>query len=76
MWLSKPVYEILPYFYFVAGLLALGASAYVNYWYWPTIGTIVGFACLVAGLVVWLKRKDYRHSRDHYRIDTDSLDDL
>ena len=63
MWLSRPLYESVPYFYLAAGLGSLVASLYVNYWHWPLICTAVGLACLVAGLVVWLKRRDYRHSR-------------
>ena len=64
MWLSKPLYEAVPYFYFVAGVGSLVASLYVNYWYWPAICTGLGLVCLLIGLVVWLKRRDYRQSRD------------
>lgn len=60
MWVSKPIYESLPYFYLLFGALALGASMYVNHWYWPTICFVTGLVCLVAGLVVLLKRRDYR----------------
>ena len=37
MWVSKPIYESLPYFYLVTGVLSLAASLYLNHWYWPTI---------------------------------------
>ena len=60
MWVSKPIYESLPYFYLLFGAMALGASMYVNHWYWPTICFVTGLFCLVAGLVVLLKRRDYR----------------
>ena len=60
MWVSKPIYESLPYFYLLVGAVALGASMYLSHWYWPTICFVVGLACLVAGLVVLLKRRDYR----------------
>ncbi len=60
MWVSKPIYESLPYFYLVVGGISLGASMYLNHWYWPTIGFVVGLLCLVAGLVVLLKRRDHR----------------
>jgi len=60
MWVSKPIYESLPYFYLLVGAIALGASMYLNHWYWPTICFVVGLMCLVAGLVVLLKRRDYR----------------
>jgi Flp pilus assembly protein TadB len=61
MWVSRPIYESLPYFYIVAGALTLAASMYLGHWYWPTICFFVGLASLVGGLVVLLKRRDYRH---------------
>jgi hypothetical protein len=60
MWLSKPLYEALPYYYAVLGLVALGARLYVDYWYWPLICTIVGIGGLVAGAFVWLRRRRHR----------------
>jgi len=60
MWISKPIYESLPYFYLLAGALCLGASMYVNHWNWPTICFATGLVCLVGGLVVLLKRRDFR----------------
>ena len=60
MWVSKPIYESLPYFYLLVGAVSLAASMYVNHWYWPTICFVTGIACLVAGLVVLLKRRDSR----------------
>ncbi len=63
MWLSKPIYECLPYAYLVMGALALGLSMYLDHGYWDTIGFVVGFLCLVAGLVVLLKRRDHRVKR-------------
>ena len=62
MWVSKPIYEGLPYFYLLVGVLALAASMYVNHWHWPTICFAVGLFCLVAGLVVLLKRRDARNN--------------
>ena len=60
MWVSKPIYESLPYFYLLVGVASLGLSMYLNYWYMPTISCVVGFASLVAGLEVRLKRRDHR----------------
>ncbi len=60
MWVAKPIYESLPYFYLLLGAISLSASMYVNYWYWPTICFSIGVFCLVAGLAVLLKRRDYR----------------
>ena len=62
MWVSKPIYESLPYLYLLMGAVSLGASMYLNYSIWPTVCFVVGLACLVAGLVVLLKRRDYRET--------------
>jgi hypothetical protein len=60
MWVSKPIYESLPYFYLFTGIVSLCASIYLNHWHWPTICFVVGLASLVGGLVVLLKRRDFR----------------
>ncbi len=60
MWVSRPIYESLPYLYILAGAFSLSASMYINHGYWPTICFATGLVCLVAGLVVLLKRRDYR----------------
>ena len=60
MWVSRPIYESLPYLYLLAGALSLGASMYLNHGIWPTVCFVTGVVCLVAGLVVLLKRRDYR----------------
>lgn len=60
MWVSKPIYESLPYFYVCAGALSLLASLYLNHWYWPTICFVVGVAALVGGLILFLRRRDSR----------------
>ncbi len=70
MWLSKPLYESVPYFYSVAGVAGLVASVYVNDWHWPAICTALGLVCLLIGLVVWLKRRDYRQSRSRRSHET------
>ena len=60
VWISKPVYECLPYFYLLVGAVSLAASMYVSYDYWPSICFGLGLLSLVAGLVVLLKRRDSR----------------
>jgi len=62
LWLSKPLYEAIPYLYLTAGLAALSASLYLDYWIWPTICLLVGFACIIGGLVIWLRRRDFRRN--------------
>ena len=72
VWLWRPLYESLPYYYIVIGLLGLALSFYLNTWYWPTICAVVGLASLVAGLVLWLKRRGYRQSRSRRPVDDSS----
>ena len=60
MWVSKPIYESLPYFYLLVGTVTLSASLYVNHWMWPEICFVVGLVGLVGGLAVLLKRRDHR----------------
>jgi uncharacterized iron-regulated membrane protein len=36
---------------------------YLNYWYWPVICLLAGIALVTAGLVLWLKRRDFRQNR-------------
>lgn len=61
MWVSKPIYECLPYFYLATGVISLLASMYLNHWHWPSICFVVGVSTLVGGLVLFLKRRDYRY---------------
>jgi hypothetical protein len=60
IWLSKPVYETVPFFYLVAGAALLLASLYLDYWYWPLICLAGGIVCLILGLLILLKRRDFR----------------
>ncbi len=62
MWLAKPIYESIPYFYFVAGLSAVGVSLLLTGSIWSAICFAAGIACLIAGLVVWLRRRDFRRT--------------
>lgn len=66
MRLSKPVYESLPYAY-----MGLGAGALAFSYFWRAPGwsdAIVGFGLLaiVCGLVLVLKRRDYRVQKRRY----------
>jgi hypothetical protein len=62
MWLPKPVYEALPYYYVALGVIALIARLYVDWWYWPEICAAVGVAGIAAGVFVWFKRRGHRRA--------------
>ena len=71
MYLSRPVYEMLPYAYMVLGAVLLGISFFVTQG--STWLMWAGMVALVVGLVLWLKRRDYRTARSEYN--PRSLDD-
>ena len=62
LWVSKPLYELLPYFNVIVGGIAIATGVYVNYWYWLPICTVVGAMSIVTGLVVLLRRRNSRQS--------------
>jgi hypothetical protein len=68
MWLAKPVYEFLPYYYMALGTVAGLGSFYVERWYWPELLLGGSAASLIGGLVLWLKRRDYRRSRSRLDV--------
>ena len=72
MWLPKPAYEALPWVLLCAGVL-LGVAGYLSSADWMQSSAIVAASVLaIVGLVLLLKRRDYRQSRS--RIKYDRLD--
>jgi len=74
MRLSRPVYESLPYAY-----MGLGTGALAFSYYWqasPWSGVVMGFGLLavVCGLVLVLKRRDYRIQKRRYGAALDDED--
>jgi nitrate reductase gamma subunit len=73
MQFSRPVYEGLPWLYIICGLLVLGGSYLLAaHGLLSLLVGIVGFLLLLGGVVVLLRRRDYRELRAQY-ADPDSL---
>jgi len=64
--LSRPLYEGLPWFYLTLGLFALIVSYGQSSSLLSLLVGLPGFVALMAGIVVLLKRRDYRAMRTHY----------
>ena len=64
---SRPVYEGLPWFYIIFGVAALVASYLIaaRGLLSLTVG-LLGLVCVVGGMVVLLRRRDYRALRARY----------
>lgn len=73
MWIARPIYEIFPYLYIAAGLLFLGAAWYFGAPPWSGFLMLAGALSLLLGLVLWLRRRDYRTTQAVYN--SHSLDD-
>lgn len=61
IWLPKALYEALPFFYLVSGVLAFFATLYVSAWFWivPHYLLFSG-ACVHLGFVVIQRRARHR----------------
>jgi hypothetical protein len=67
MHLSRPMYEGLPWLYIAGGLVALGVSYLLgDARAWGLIAGLGGLAALLGGVVVLLRRRDYRELRSQY----------
>jgi hypothetical protein len=74
MRLSRPVYESLPYVYMGLGAGALVFSYYWRVPVWSDVVVGVGLLSLVCGLVLVLKRRDYRIQQRRYGGNLDEED--
>lgn len=72
MWLPRPLYESMPYVFIGAGAAALVAAFVVEHAPHGLL-MLAGGLGLTIGLVLWMRRRDYRDSQSEY--DTHSLDE-
>jgi hypothetical protein len=67
---SRPVYESLPWIYLGVGLLAVLASyALQGIPILSFLAGLVGFTGVLGGVVILLRRRDYREMRQRYPDD-------
>ena len=74
MRLSRPVYESLPYAYMGLGVGALAFSFHWRQPPWSEALIVAGLLFVVGGLVLVLKRRDYRIQKRRYGHDLDDDD--
>ncbi len=72
MWLARPIYELLPYLYMLVGIVLLGVAWSARLGTLPGLLMFAGAISLLAGIVLWLRRRDFRSRQAEY--DEKSLD--
>ena len=73
MWIARPIYELLPYVYMALGAVLIGTAWFLKMETLPSVMLGLGSLSLLAGIVLWLRRKDYRTRQSEYS--NKSLDD-
>ena len=73
MWMPRPIYELLPYVYMGLGAVLIGTAWFLQIETWPGIMLGEGSLSLLIGIVLFLRRKDYRTRQAEYS--NRSLDD-
>ena len=66
MFLPKSVYEALPWLYGLAGIVSLAASYRLGGALLSSLLALVGLLAVVVGLVLALRRRDFREQKSHY----------
>lgn len=73
--LSRPLYEGLPWIYMLGGLLALAASYRYRGGRLSAVAGVLGISAVIGGIVVLLRRRDFRDMRAHYQDSDSTLPD-
>jgi hypothetical protein len=60
---SRPIYEALPWIYVACGLAALAASYFTASRFLSLLLGLPGIAAVLGGLVVALRRRDFRQMK-------------
>jgi hypothetical protein len=66
VYLARPVYECIPYAYAFAGITLMLLSYFDGRGIWSTLAGVAGLVAVVGGVVIFLKRRDYRINHAHY----------
>jgi Flp pilus assembly protein TadB len=69
---SRPLYEALPYIYIVCGLAALAASYVHPSKLMSLLLGLPGLVGVLGGVVVILRRRDYRQMKANNYLNSDS----
>ena len=66
MRVARPIYESLPYLYIAVGFASVAASFAWRVADWSGLLALFGIVAIIGGLVLALRRRDYRIQKRHY----------
>jgi len=75
MRVSRPLYESLPYAYIAIGAAAMTASFVWRVAEWAAVMALFGLIAIVGGLVLVLRRRDYRIQKRRYGAELDEAEE-
>ena len=71
MRIARSLYESLPYVYIAVGVAAMATSYLWRVAPWSAVMAAFGMVAVVAGLVLVLRRRDYRIQKRRYGAEFD-----
>jgi len=71
MRIARVLYESLPYVYMVIGIATAATSFLWRVPVWSDVMAVFGLLAVVSGLVLVLRRRDYRIQKRRYGADLD-----
>jgi UPF0716 family protein affecting phage T7 exclusion len=74
MRIARTIYESLPYAYMLVGMAAIAGSFLWRVPFWSDLMGVFGLVAVVSGLVLVLRRRDYRIQKRRYGAEFDDED--
>ena len=74
MRIARSLYESLPYLYIAVGVAAVATSYLWRAPPWSAVLAVFGLVAMITGLVLVLRRRDYRIQQRRYGADLDDED--
>ena len=71
MRIARTLYESLPYAYIAIGIASIVTSFLWRVPPWSDVMAVFGMVAVVSGLVLVLRRRDYRIQKRHYGAELD-----
>ena len=65
MWIPEPIYEKIPHFWFLSGIMFISTGLYLGFEYSTTILYVgLGAVCCLCGIGIFTLRVRYRENSD------------